>query len=186
MKIFFLCILNFIFAFNLYASSIGSATGLKIPRFVSLKSNEVNLRIGPSVNYPIELKYIQKNLPIEIIDEYNLWRKIKDIDGNKGWIHKSLLKGDRYAIIFSEKKQKAFVFSNPIGKKIGEIGEKNIVKINSCLKKWCSVYAEGNKGWVNKKDLWGVYDNETYKISFVQPIINFYWIIIDFITVKLI
>ncbi len=175
MRIVFVYILFSIISFNTYAFDIGSSTGLKIPRFVSLKSNEVNLRVGPSANYPIELKYIRNNLPIEIIDEYDLWRKITDIDGNIGWVHKGLIKGERYAIIVPNNNKKVFVLSNPIGRKIGEIGKNNIVKLNNCLKQWCYIYALNNKGWVNKKDLWGVYDNEIYKMSFMQPIKTLYW-----------
>ena len=91
-----------LFNLKLYAET-GLVTGLKIPRFVSLKSNDVNLRVGPSINYPIDIKYIQKNLPIEIIDEFDVWRKIKDHEKNIGWLHKSLIKGDRFvltAVIF--------------------------------------------------------------------------------------
>ena len=90
-------ILFFLISFNLYAKT-GSVTGLEIPRFVSLKSNDVNLRIGPSTNYPIRLKYIYKNLPIEIIDEFDVWRKARDHEGNVGWLHKSLIKGDRFVL----------------------------------------------------------------------------------------
>ena len=80
---------------SLYAET-GSVTGLEIPRFVSLKSDDVNLRVGPSTNYPIRLKYIFQNLPIEIIDEYDVWRKTRDYEGNVGWIHKGLIKGNRF------------------------------------------------------------------------------------------
>ena len=86
--IFILC-----FSFNLYGKT-GSVTGLDIPRFVSLKSDDANIRVGPSVNYPIKLKYVFQNLPLEIIDEFDVWRKSKDHEGNIGWIHKSLIKGD--------------------------------------------------------------------------------------------
>ena len=69
----------FLINFNLYANNIGEVTGYKIPRFVSLKSDDVNLRIGSSTNYPITLKYIIKNMPIEITEEYEMWRKVRDI-----------------------------------------------------------------------------------------------------------
>ena len=161
--------------YNVSFANIGTSTGLKIPRFVSLKSNEVNLRVGPSKNYPKELQYIRKNLPVEIIEEYELWRKITDIDGNKGWLHKSLIKAERYAIVITEKNNKAFVFNNPKGKKIGEIGVNNIVKLNSCLKEWCLINSTNKKGWVSKQNLWGVYDNEVYKLTFIQPLKNLYW-----------
>ena len=78
----FFCLLNN----NSYSNEIGQVTGYKIPRFVTLKSDEVNVRIGSSTNYPIILKYITKNMPIEITDEYERWRKIRDREGNEGWI----------------------------------------------------------------------------------------------------
>ena len=83
-------ILFFLLSFSLNAKT-GTVTGLEIPRFVSLKSNEANLRVGPSTNYPIKLMYITKNLPVEIIDEFDAWRKIKDHNRNIGWLHKSLI-----------------------------------------------------------------------------------------------
>ena len=90
--IFFVCI-----SFNLYGKT-GSVTGLEIPRFVSLKSNDVNLRVGPSTNYPIKLKYITQNLPVEIIDEFDVWRQGRDHNGKIGWLHKSLIKGERFIL----------------------------------------------------------------------------------------
>ena len=91
--IFILC-----FSFNLYGKT-GSVTGLDIPRFVSLKSDDANIRVGPSVNYPIKLKYVFQNLPLEIIDEFDVWRKSRDHEGNIGWVHKSLIKGDRFILV---------------------------------------------------------------------------------------
>ena len=161
------------------ASEIGVVTGYKIPRFVSLKSNEVNLRVGPSFNYLIKIKYIQKNLPVEIVDEYDVWRQIQDIDGNFGWIHKSLLKGNRHGVILSDNDNFALIFNYPQGYQIGRIGNKNIVEINKCLEKWCFIKIKDKKGWIEKKNLWGVYQSEIYKISFIQPLINFYWNLIS-------
>ena len=117
-----LLIFFFIVSFNLYAKT-GSETGLEIPRFVSLKSNEVNLRVGPSINYPISLKYVSQNLPIEIIDEFDVWRKTRDHDGNLGWLHKSLIKGDRYILIDNEN---LFYYINQLGFYNGMIKYKSI------------------------------------------------------------
>ena len=69
-----------------YANNIGSQTGLDLPRFISLKSNESNIRVGPSKNYPITLRYIIKDYPLKVIEEYNDWRKIIDFQNNTGWI----------------------------------------------------------------------------------------------------
>ena len=169
----FFCLLNNIS----YSNEIGQVTGYKIPRFVSLKSDEVNLRIGSSTNYPIVLKYITKNMPIEVTDEYERWRKIRDKDGNEGWIRKDLLKGDRFIIIIKSDKSKIYMFSKPNGITIGEIGELNIARIKVCLKTWCKIKFESHTGWINKKNLWGVYENETINVPFYQPLINLTWII---------
>ena len=100
-----------------------------------------------------------------------MWREIVDIYGNKGWIHKSLLKGERYGIINSENKITE-VFNYPNGKNIGEIGNNNIVKLKKCLSDWCLIIINRKKGWVNKKNIWGVYKSEIYNVDFFQPLIN--------------
>ena len=168
-------IIIFFCNFNLYAENIGDTTGYKLPRFVSLKSNDVNLRIGSSTNYPIYLKYISINLPVEIIEEYKVWRKIIDIDGNSGWIHKNLLKGNRYAIINKNNIANSKLYKKPNGNVIGEIGNFNIVKINVCLNDWCKVKFNQYKAWILKDNLWGVYKDELLNVPFYQPIINKIW-----------
>jgi len=173
-KISFIFFYFFFISHNLLGSDIGKETGFKIPRYVSLKSNEVNLRVGPSENYPILLSYTSINLPIEIMEENGYWRKIKDHDGNTGWIKKNLLKGTRYALIL-KKNDFQLIFSKPEGEKIGEIGQFNIVKIITCLDLWCSIDIEGYTGWIKKHNLWGVYNEEKINIPIYQPIINLIW-----------
>ena len=157
------------------AETLGKATGLKIPRFVSLKSDNSNLRVGPDKNYPIKLKYIIANTPVEIINEYKDWRKINDYEGNKGWLHKSLIKGKRFAIVNTPYQAGLQVFNKPKGKNFGEIGKKNILEIKICLINWCKIKYGKNAGWVNKLNLWGVYEKEVINIPFYQPIINLIW-----------
>jgi SH3-like domain-containing protein len=165
----------FLFTNQINAENIGKTTGFKIPRFVSLKSNDVNLRVGPSKNYPKILNYKQKNLPIEIIKEHADWRLIQDIDGNSGWILGSLLKGDRYGIIISNSNEESKLFNFPKGNQIGIIGKNNIIKIKKCLTQWCLIQYKKNKGWIKKENIWGVYKDEIYKINFTQPLIEIYW-----------
>ena len=164
-----------IFVLSLSAEQIGNITGLKLPRYVSLKSTESNLRIGPSINYPIKITYNVANIPVEIIDEYKNWRKIIDYEENEGWIHKSLIKGKRFAIVNTPYENGLQVFNKPEGNNIGKIGKKNILEIKTCLINWCKIEYKKNKGWVNKTNLWGIYDSETIKIPFYQPIINLIW-----------
>ena len=171
--VFFVCI-----SFNLYGKT-GSVTGLEIPRFVSLKSNDVNLRVGPSVNYPIELKYTQNNLPVEIIDEFDIWRKIKDSENNIGWLHKSLIKGDRFVLTVDKKNSTKIIYNRPNGNQIGRVEKNNILNLESCLKNWCLVSHQKIRGWLSKDFVWGVYEKEVYNQSFFQPLINQYWKALD-------
>ena len=171
--IFFLC-----FSLNLYAKT-GSVTGLEIPRFVSLKSSDVNIRVGPSINYPIKLKYVFQNFPLEIIDEFDVWRKSKDHEGNIGWVHKSLIKGDRYILTGYQKNADIQLFSRPNGKVKGLIKNKNILKLKSCILNWCKVSSGPFSGWVLKNGIWGTYENEIYKRKFYQSFINQYWKLLD-------
>ena len=171
--IFFLCI-----SLNLYGKT-GSVTGLEIPRFVSLKSNDVNIRVGPSINYPIELKYVIQNLPLEIIDEFDVWRKSRDQEGNIGWIHKSLIKGERHIITGSKIDAETDLFSRPGGEIIGVIKKNNILKLKNCTLNWCKVSKGSVNGWVLKENIWGIYKSEIYNRKFYQPLLNQYWKIIN-------
>jgi SH3-like domain-containing protein len=171
--LFFLCI-----SLNLYGKT-GSVTGLEIPRFVSLKSNDVNIRVGPSINYPIKLKYIFQNYPLEIIDEFDVWRKSRDHDGNIGWVHKSLIKGERYILTGDEINANINLFSRPNGKIKALIKNKNILELKSCTVNWCKVSKNRVVGWILKENIWGIYENEIYDTKFYQPIINQYWKILN-------
>ena len=108
-------------------SKTGFETGLEIPRFVSLKSNNVNLRVGPSTNYPIILKYNTQNLPVEVIDEFDTWRKVMDHEGKIGWLHKSLIKGERFILTGHKSGNEINLYDRPEGKIIGII-KKNLVE----------------------------------------------------------
>ena len=169
----FLC-----FSLNLYGKT-GSVTGLDIPRFVSLKSNDANIRVGPSINYPIKLKYVFQNLPLEIIDEFDVWRKSRDHEGNIGWIHKSLIKGDRFILINYDTNRDINLYNIPNGKIIGIIKKNNILDLNVCILNWCKVTQNKFSGWLLKKNIWGIYEAEIYNVKFYQPIINQYWNILN-------
>ena len=168
---------------NLSAKT-GSVTGLEIPRFVSLKSNDVNIRVGPSINYPIKLTYVFQNLPLEIIDEFDVWRKSRDHEGNIGWVHKSLIKGDRYILTGYQINADIKLFSRPNGKVKGLIKNNNILELKSCTIIWCKVSSGSFSGWVLKNGIWGTYEKEIYKIKFYQPLINQYWKLLNSILIN--
>ena len=174
----YIFILVLLICSNLYANK-GPVTNLDMPRFVSLKSNDVNLRVGPSVNYPIELKYTQNNLPVEIIDEFDVWRKIIDSENNIGWLHKSLIKGERFVLTVNKNNYVKSIYNRPNGNQIGMVEKNNILNLESCLQNWCLVSHQKIRGWLSKEFIWGVYENEVYNQSLFQPIINQYWKLID-------
>ena len=173
-KLFIICLILINTSFT-SAETLGNETGLKIPRFVSLKPDNSNLRVGPGEKYPIKLRYIVADTPVEIIDEFKDWRKINDYEGNKGWMHKSLIKGKRFAIVNTLYQEGLQVYNKPKGNNIGKIGKRNILEVKTCLMNWCKIKHKKNTGWVNKLNLWGIYDNETINIPFYQPIINLIW-----------
>ena len=173
-KVFIIFLLS-INSFSLYAQNVGTETSLKLPRYVTLKSNDSNLRVGSNINYPIKLKYVIANTPVEIFDEYKDWRKINDYEGNEGWLHRSLLKSKRFAIINIPYKESAQVYDKPKGNVIGKIGKRNIVKIEKCLKDWCNIKYNQYKGWIIKLNLWGIYEEEIFNVPFYQPIVNQFW-----------
>ena len=123
-------------------------------KFLSLKNNEVNLRQGPSFEYPIKFIYIKKYLPVEVLDKSETWIKIKDFENNSGWIHVSQLSKKKTAICKKNNSilyRKPTIFSKPIAKL--EVGR--LVLIKKCKEKWCKINSGRYEGWIFKKVLWG-------------------------------
>ena len=122
--------------------------------FLSLKNNEVNLRLGPSFEYPIKLTYNKKYLPVIIIDKSETWRKIKDFYNNSGWIHISQLSKKQTAINYKNNSilfKKATIYSKPLARL--ELGR--LVIIKKCNLKWCKISSGNFNGWIDKNSLWG-------------------------------
>lgn len=149
---------------NLITGAIeGSSTGFPIPRFVSLKSSKANLRVGPSYDHKVEWIYVRSGFPVEIIQEFEDWRKVRDVEGVEGWLHKALLSARRNAIVKpSGGGSFAFVYqANDIPSKITAKLQSGVqASIEECDGEWCRVVGEGYKGWVKARELWGVYPNE--------------------------
>ena len=156
-------------------ANIGKETGLEIPRYVSLKSNDANIRVGPSKNYPIVIKYIRKNFPLKILEEYGEWRKVEDFKKNNGWIHKSLISGNRTGIILSKESKNITLLNTINGNVIGEVGQGIIIYLKKCKIDWCLISTGNFKGWMDKKYIWGVKETEVFKISFLQRFEDLYW-----------
>jgi len=122
--------------------------------FLSLKNDEVNLRQGPSLQYPIILTYKKKYLPVIILDKSENWRRIQDLENNTGWIHIKLLTKKKSAINMKNNSiiyKKPTIFSKPIAKL--EAGR--LLLIKKCKIKWCKITSGKYNGWINKNYLWG-------------------------------
>ena len=122
--------------------------------FLSLKKDEVNLRQGPSFEYPIKLIYKKKYLPVIIIDKSGTWKKIKDFENNTGWIHTVLLSKKKSAINIKNNSvlyKKPTIFSKPIAKL--ETGRLMLIK--KCKEKGCKITSGDYGGWILKNTLWG-------------------------------
>ena len=123
-------------------------------KFLSLKKNEVNLRQGPSFDYPIKLIYKKKYLPVIILDKSGPWRKIKDFENNSGWIHTVLLSKKKSAINIKNDSilfKKPTIYSKPIARL--EIGR--LVLVKKCKIKWCKITSGNFNGWILENYLWG-------------------------------
>ncbi len=159
---FLICLLIVFFAFPAMAqdSDIFNKSGQTIPRFVSIKSDKVFVRAGPGVRYPIKWVFKKDGYPVEVVQEFDTWRKIKDHEGEEGWIHQTLLSGKRRGIVIQEKG--AFMLKKPLDEatQIAFIENKVVVDIIQCDAQWCQVEVSGFKGWMIRKSIWGVYEGE--------------------------
>lgn len=138
------------------------STEYPLPRFVSLRSDEVYVRTGPGQKYPVQWIFRKKGIPVEITLEYDVWRKIKDYDGHEGWVHKSLLTGKRYGLILSE--EKVAIHRKPKDNSAVQafFEPEVLVSLDECDGQWCRVAAGGYKGWLEQSAIWGVYEAENF------------------------
>lgn len=137
-----------------------AASELRIPRFVTVKAKEANVRTGPSVRYPVLWVYKRSGLPVEILAEFEQWRKIRDKDGDEGWIHKSLLSGKRSVFLTGQKEHVVYRLPDPASLPLLRAESGVMGSVLSCEKQWCRINIDGEKGWLERQFLWGVYPDE--------------------------
>lgn len=145
------------------ASSRANPSGLPIPRFVSLKASRVNVRIGPGEKYKIAWVFTRPGLPIEIIQEYDTWRRIRDSDGTVGWVFHSLLSGKRTAVVapWSSDDPRPIRASAAPQAPISAYLEPGVLaEIEYCDGGWCQLSGDRFDGWIAQDQLWGVYPGE--------------------------
>lgn len=152
---------------------LGQETGLPLPRFVSLKSDSVNLRVGPGRKYAIQWQYTMRGLPVEIIQEFEQWRRIRDSEGVTGWVLHSLLSSRRTAIVAPWETPKIEIgnvvkaaffdgkgSANNDASTVARLQPGLMVDVHECGGTWCSAEAQGTQFWIKQDSLWGVYPGE--------------------------
>lgn len=157
------CLMILLFAAPAGAKEMVNASGLPLPRFVSLRSDEANVRSGPGTRYPIQWVYHKEGWPVEITEEFDQWRKIRDVEGATGWLHKSVLAGERTALIKTKTPHMLRKDHEADAKPVAKLEPMVMVKLRECMEKWCEVQVQTRRGWVEKTALWGVYPGEVFK-----------------------
>lgn len=141
-----------------FGNVFSKPSGLPIPRFVSLRSSEVNLRVGPGNHFPTEWVYRRTNLPVEVVAEFGDWRKVRDMDATQGWIHRALLSGHRYVVVLDDKTPLR-VSDDEDATKVAELQVGLLAKLQKCRGAFCYIQvrqAVSYKGWVSRSSLWGI------------------------------
>jgi SH3-like domain-containing protein len=146
-------------------------SGLPLPRFVSLKSDRVNLRQGPGTEYPTAWVFRRAGLPVEVIKEFESWRQVRDSEGTTGWVLGSMLSGRRTAVILpwevkAEGQQPLAVLRDDDSERaraVAQVEAGVLASIITCDGKWCRVSVGGFRGYIEQSKLWGAYKDEVIK-----------------------
>lgn len=139
----------------------GPVTGLDLPRYVSLKTGEANVRRGPGLNHRVDWVFLRRGMPVQVIAEYGNWRRVRDKDDATGWVHYSLLRGNRTAVVTAERaalREEAQADASPVA----WLEQGVILSLDACEADWCEGEADGHDGWVEKAAIWGVDPEETF------------------------
>ena len=136
-------------------------TGLPLPRFVTLRASEVNLRSGPGTRYPIDWVYRRSGMPVEIIDEFDTWRRIRDWQGTEGWVHQSMVQGRR-GILVTGRRHVLRRQPEPDAPGVALLEAGVVGELDRCRGEWCRVSAGGYNGWLERTAFYGLYPYEDW------------------------
>ncbi len=144
------------------AATIAAESKRQLPRFVSLRSNEINVRTGPGERYPVQWVLRRRFMPVEIIAEFEIWRKIRDWEGAIGWVHQRTLTGRRSIIVIG---QIRMLRRRPRSDApaVARAEPAIVGRLLSCQIFWCRVEIQGHRGWLRRRAFWGVYPKEFVK-----------------------
>ena len=143
---------------------MGSVTGLRLPRYASLRFDKTNVREGPSKTHRTAWIFQRAGLPVEIIGEFDIWRRIRDSEGAEGWVLASLLSGRRAALVAPWRKAEEAQLYAKLGAPnvVAKLQSGVLADVKTCQGEWCRVSGEGFDGFIKQGDLWGVYPGESF------------------------
>lgn len=144
-------------------TTAGTASGLPVPRYVSLKSDHVNVRAGPTKDHDVAWVYTRAGLPVEITAEFENWRRVRDSEGAEGWVYHSLLSGRRTAVVTMKKKDELapiYDRADPASAVAARLQAGVVAQVRRCQDGWCRITGSGFDGWIEQQRLWGVYADE--------------------------
>lgn len=141
------------------AAERGPVTNLPLPRFVSIKAAEANVRRGPSLGHRIDWVFQRRHMPVEVTAEYGHWRRVRDVEGAGGWVHYSLLSGARYVLVM-QPETVLRARPEPDARAVAQAEPGVVARLGECSADWCEITAENYTGWVGKSVLWGVAPGE--------------------------
>ncbi len=144
-------------------ADVGTNTGLHLPRFAALKSDEVNMRSGPGERYPVLWEYQRRDLPVKIEREFDVWRLVEDMDGIKGWVHQATLTGRRDFVVTGTADVIVRSQANETSEAVAVLKPGVIGRIKSCdaPSPWCAVEVQSYQGFLKRSDFYGLLDGET-------------------------
>lgn len=142
-----------------FLHSAWADNGPPLPYFASLRSDDVNLRVGPGRQYRKEWVYHRKGLPIEVIAKSQDWRKVRDWEGTEGWIQQTLIV-DKRTVIVIDKVQLLYEAADAGSSVVARAEPKVVGQLLECRGPWCRVEVQGIRGWLRRTEIWGVYPDE--------------------------
>lgn len=141
----------------------GNVTGLPVPRFVSLKSERVNVRGGPNKDQDVRWVYTRAGMPVEITAEFENWRRIRDWEGSEGWVYHSLLSGKRTGVVMPREKDELVLLYEAADIESAVVAKLQagvIANLKSCTGTWCRISGKNFEGYIRQERIWGAYPNE--------------------------
>ena len=140
-------------------------SGLPLPRFLSLKSDKVNVRGGPSRDHAVSWTFVKEGLPVEIIQEFDNWRRIRDFAGDDGWVFHKLLSGGRTVLVSPDKKTgliSVYETESKDSNLVAWLEPRVVVNLSRCDGTWCRIDVETVTGWIEQAEIYGVYPKEQF------------------------